>query len=266
MASGRASLARPGSISGSGLASARMIGRGAIALTISTVRTPGAERPRKTSASGMTSARVRAAVSIAKAAFCGLISLIRPLWMTPSTSTRTIFSRFNPISTIKLRQAIPAAPPPVDTIRMSPISLPTTRRALRKAAPATMAVPCWSSWKTGMFMRALNAASTWKHSGARMSSRLMAPKVGSRAAMISARRSGSVSLISISNTSMPANCLNRTALPSITGLAANGPILPRPRTAEPFVITATRLARTVRLAASAGSSTMARQAAATPGE
>ena len=27
---------------------------------------------------------------------------------------------------------------------------PTTRRALRRAASATMAVPCWSSWKTGM--------------------------------------------------------------------------------------------------------------------
>ena len=40
---------------------------------------------------------------------------------------------------------------------------------------------------------------------------------------------------------MPANFLNRTALPSITGLAASGPILPRPSTAVPLVTTATRL-------------------------
>jgi hypothetical protein len=51
------------------------------------------------------------------------------------------------------------------------------------------------------------------------------------------------SLNSRSNTSMPANFLNRTALPSITGLDASGPILPRPSTAVPLVMTATRLPR-----------------------
>ena len=55
--------------------------------------------------------------------------------------------------------------------------------------------------------------------------------------------------ISMSNTSMPANFLNRTALPSITGLPASGPILPRPSTAVPFDTTATRLARAVSSAA-----------------
>ena len=39
---------------------------------------------------------------------------------------------------------------------------------------------------------------------------------------------GSRSLTSMSNTSMPANFLNSTALPSITGLAASGPMAPRP--------------------------------------
>ena len=53
----------------------------------------------------------------------------------------------------------------------------------------------------------------------------------------------------MSNTSMPANFLNRTALPSITGLPASGPILPRPSTAVPFETTATRLARAVSSAA-----------------
>ena len=32
------------------------------------------------------------------------------------------------------------------------------------------------------------------------------------------------------NASMPANCLNKAHLPSITGKAASGPIFPRPRT------------------------------------
>jgi hypothetical protein len=35
--------------------------------------------------------------------------------------------------------------------------------------------------------------------------------------------------------------LNSTALPSITGIAARGPMLPRPSTAEPSVTTATVL-------------------------
>ena len=36
------------------------------------------------------------------------------------------------------------------------------------------------------------------------------------------------------------NFLKRTALPSITGLAASGPIFPSPSTAVPFEMTATR--------------------------
>jgi hypothetical protein len=50
---------------------------------------------------------------------------------------------------------------------------------------------------------------------------------------------------------MLANFLNSTPLPSMTGLAASGPIAPRPRTAVPLVITPTRLAREVSVLASA---------------
>ena len=46
--------------------------------------------------------------------------------------------------------------------------------------------------------------------------------------------------ISISNTSIPAKILNNNPLPSITGFEASGPISPSPKTAVPFVITATR--------------------------
>ena len=94
-------------------------------------------------------------------------------------------------------------------------------------------------------MRSRSFFSMMKHSGALMSSRLMPPKVGSSAATMSTKRSTSRASISRSKTSMPANFLNRTALPSITGLEASGPILPRPSTAVPLVITATRLERAV---------------------
>ncbi len=46
-----------------------------------------------------------------------------------------------------------AAPAPETAILTSPICLPTTFRPFSSAAPEMIAVPCWSSWKTGMFMR-----------------------------------------------------------------------------------------------------------------
>ncbi len=160
-------------------------------------------------------------------------------------SQSQMFSRFAPSLISMLRQAIPAAPPPVETILTSPIGLSATRSALIAAAPTTMAVPCWSSWKTGMFIRSRQSRSTTKQSGALMSSRLIAPKVGSSAVTISASFSGSFSFTSMSKQSMLANFLKSTALPSITGLDASAPMLPRPSTAEPFVTTATRLPRVV---------------------
>ena len=65
--------------------------------------------------------------------------------------------------------------------------------------------------------------------------------------------------------STPANCLKSAALPSITGSAAAGPRLPRPRTAEPSVTTATVLRLMVRRRASSGFFAMARHTLATPG-
>ena len=62
-----------------------------------------------------------------------------------------------------------------------------------------------------------------------------------------------------------ANCLNSAALPSMTGSAAAGPMLPRPRTAEPSVTTAIVLRLMVRFRAASGFSAMARQTRATPG-
>ncbi|EWS64178.1 hypothetical protein Y695_02583 [Hydrogenophaga sp. T4] len=62
MQSGRAALAISGRISGSGLASARMMGCVPMLFTMSASTTPAAEQPRNTSAPFMASARVRALV------------------------------------------------------------------------------------------------------------------------------------------------------------------------------------------------------------
>jgi hypothetical protein len=64
---------------------------------------------------------------------------------------------------------------------------------------------------------------------------------------------------------MPANSLNNMALPSMTGMAASGPILPNPRTAEPSLTTATELPLIVSCHALAWCSAIAEHTRATPG-
>ena len=64
---------------------------------------------------------------------------------------------------------------------------------------------------------------------------------------------------------MSAKALKSMALPSITGSAASGPMLPKPSTAEPSETMATALPRTVRSRARDGSSAITRQGSATPG-
>ena len=78
-ASGAAARASSGEISGSGLASAKIRGLLAIRLTMSPLRIPAADNPRKASAPSITSSRVRASVSWANASLCGFISSERPL-------------------------------------------------------------------------------------------------------------------------------------------------------------------------------------------
>jgi hypothetical protein len=60
--------------------------------------------------------------------------------------------RLMPRPTITSTQAM-AAPAPETATLTAPMSLPTSSRPLSKAALEMMAVPCWSSWNTGMFMR-----------------------------------------------------------------------------------------------------------------
>ena len=79
MASLRTEATCSGVISGSGLAMAKMIGLGAMVATIAGVTAPLTDRPRKTSAPTMASARVRSGVSMAWALFHWLMPSVRPL-------------------------------------------------------------------------------------------------------------------------------------------------------------------------------------------
>ena len=160
---------------------------------------------------------------------------------------------------------MPAAPAPDSTMRAVSIFLSTTRRALRRAAITTMAVPCWSSWKTGMSSSARRRSSISKQRGAEMSSRLIPANTGAIALTWETMSSTEWASRQMGNASMPANRLNRAALPSITGIAASGPRSPRPRIAEPSETTATVLRLMVRRRASSGFSAMAFTTRATPG-
>ena len=80
-----------------------------------------------------------------------------------------------------------------------------------------------------------------KHSGALMSSKFIPPKDFPRTRTLLKNSSTSSVSTSRSIPSISANFLKRTAFPSMTGLAARAPILPKPSTAVPFEITATIL-------------------------
>ena len=69
----------------------------------------------------------------------------------------------------------------------------------------------------------------------------------------------------IGKASTPANSLNSIALPSITGIAASGPMSPSPSTAEPSETTATEFFLIVKSNAFCRSSAIAVQTRATPG-
>ena len=135
--------------------------------------------------------------------------------------------------------AIPAEPAPFTMTLQSSFSLFTTFNALMIPERTTMAVPCWSSWKTGMSSNSFKRVSISKQRGAEISSKLMPPKAG--AILTTVLIISSVSCVSkqIGKALTPPNSLNKTAFPSITGIAASAPMLPRPKTALPSETTAT---------------------------
>ena len=135
--------------------------------------------------------------------------------------------------------ATPAEPAPFTTTLQSSFFLPVTRRPLMIPAKTTIAVPCWSSWNTGISSISFNRSSISKQRGAEISSKLIPPKAGARFLIVVMISSVScVSKQSGTAFTFP-NSLKRTHFPSITGMAAYGPILPRPKTALPSEITAT---------------------------
>ena len=77
-----------------------------------------------------------------------------------------MFSRRDAERQVELAQAIAAAPAPEKTIFTSSIFLPATSSAFSSAAAEMIAVPCWSSWKTGIFISLFSRSSISKHSGA----------------------------------------------------------------------------------------------------
>ena len=167
---------------------------------------------------------------------------------TTTSRTGTHASSSWPTHRNRREMAEPAAPAPLITTRMSSILRPSTLAALISAASSTIAVPCWSSWNTGM-PRSCSRRSISKHRGAEMSSRFTPPKTGATERTVSMIESASCVSRQRGHASTPANSLNSSALPSITGMAASGPMLPRPSTAEPSLTMATQLRLIVRLRA-----------------
>ena len=161
--------------------------------------------------------------------------------------------------------AMPAAPSPMIITLRSSRRRSVSLTALSSAAITTTAVPCWSSWNTGMSSRSRRRSSISKQRGAEMSSRLMPPNAGAIASTVRTISAASVVCRQIGNASTPANSLNRQHLPSITGIAARGPMSPSPSTAVPSETTATVLRLIVYWNAFWGSSAIARHTRATPG-
>ena len=158
----------------------------------------------------------------------------------PLLLNMTTFSGFTPKETYKLAQAMAAEPAPDITTETSSIFFPANSTALSKAAEEMIAVPCWSSCITGIFNSSTKRLSISKDSGALISSRLIPPKVGEIFFTVSMNFSTSLVSTSISKTSISAKILNSNPFPSITGFEASGPMSPRPKTAVPFEITATK--------------------------
>ncbi len=135
--------------------------------------------------------------------------------------------------------ATPAAPAPEITARRSPSVRPVSFAAFRSAASVTIAVPCWSSWKTGMSSRSWSLRSISKHRGVEMSSRLTPPNEGA------SRTYGLHDLVDARAVQRdrhgihPAELLEQDGLALHHGREASGPMSPSPSTAVPSVTTAT---------------------------
>ena len=152
--SGRTCFASSGRISGSGLAIARMIGRSAIRATISGVRTPPVDRPRKTSAPAITSASVRALGVLRVARLVG-VELVAATLVDDALAVED-----EDVAAVEAKAHLQVeagdrggAGAGAHQLHLARCPCRRCVRPFSTAAAATIAVPCWSSWNTGIFIR-----------------------------------------------------------------------------------------------------------------
>ena len=120
---------------------------------------PAADRPRKMSAPAMTS-RQGAGVGFLREA---LLARVHQLVAALVDHADEVGDQDVVATACPGRPAGPGRPAPRRRRRRPPactssIFLPTTFRPFRMAAPTMIAVPCWSSWKTGIFIRSRSFA------------------------------------------------------------------------------------------------------------
>ncbi len=238
-----ASSAKLGNISGSGFAIANMTAFSAIVFTISCVNKPFALTPIKTSAPLIPSLRapLKPSKFVISAIFSSEESFsFLPLYTAPNLSNIKIpsppdfpFDKHSLILIKSLAIACPAAPAPEKTILTLSNSLPTTLRAFKSPANTTIAVPCWSSWKTGILSFSIKFCSTSKHLGALISSKFIPENESESKYTIRSISLGTCVLRQRGIALTPPKSLNSTAFPSITGSPASAPIFPKPSTALP---------------------------------
>ena len=241
------SFASQGQISGTGLAVAKTTGSSAMRSMYSAGMVPGP---------GLDAAMTMSAPSIA--------SLIPPVFPAPLVFSQMFFfslwrlskssldwlripleshiqrcSGLNPVASSSLAMARDAAPAPITVTLASWKFFPTSFMAFMAPATSTVAVPCWSSCHTGILQSLLSSSRMSKHLGLEMSSRLIPPKEGAMSLTVSMIFSGSLVSRQMGTQSTPPRYLKSMAFPSMTGMAASGPMSPRPSTRVPSDTTAT---------------------------
>ena len=174
----------------------------------------GAETPMKTSAPAIASLQRPGAVLPVGLLGDPLQVRVHALaagWMIPSTSHRDQVGgrQRQQQPDDRLTGGADAADHDPAVVR-SPCPPPAARCAARRARRS--AVPCWSSWKTGMSSRSRSRSSISKQRGAAMSSRLMPPYTGARTSTV--RMISSVSWVSrhTGQASTPAKLLEQRRL------------------------------------------------------
>ena len=177
--SGRVCTATAYGISGSGLARAKTIGFSAIARSISGVTQFATDKPKKTSAPCKASARVRISCLDGKSRLVAVHSFRAAFEHDPFRVTHHDVLAANPEPDVVLGASNSGRTRAVEHDSRLVDLLTCDLQSLSRAAPEMIAVPCWSSWNTGILRVRRSSSSISKHSGALMSSRFMPPNVGS---------------------------------------------------------------------------------------